>query len=103
LLDTQANPEAVFVYRLEERPFLERIGVNTSRYEGDRIPTVYSVDMLDSTGLLLASSFEMREKDAIFVGNAKSVQFLKFLTVVNATANTQSNVINAGRFTRGGF
>ncbi|WP_306344925.1 polysaccharide biosynthesis/export family protein [Methylosinus sp. Ce-a6] len=103
LLDTQANPAAVFIYRLEDRPFLEKIGVYIGRYDGQKIPTVYSVDMLDSTGLLLASSFQMREKDAIFVGNAKSVEFLKFLTVVNATASTQSNVIAAGRATRGGF
>jgi polysaccharide export outer membrane protein len=103
LLDTQANPAAVFIYRLEDRPFLEKIGVDISRYEGQKIPAVYSVDMLDSTGLLLASSFQMREKDAIFVGNAKSVEFLKFLTVVNATAATQSNVMSAGRATAAGF
>jgi polysaccharide export outer membrane protein len=103
LLDTQANPAAVFIYRLEDRAFLEKIGVDAGRYQGPKIPTVYSVDMLDSTGLLLASSFQMREKDAIFVGNAKSVEFLKFLTVVNATAVTQSNVMGAGRVTKTGF
>jgi len=103
LLDTQANPAAVFVYRHEDRPFLEKIGIDVSRYDGNKIPTVYSIDMLDSTGLLLASNFQMREKDAIFVGNAKSVEFLKFLTVVNAAAATQSNVIAAGKATKGGF
>lgn len=103
LLDTQANPEAVFIYRLEDREFLQKIGVDTSKYEGKKVPTVYSVDMLASTGLLLASSFQMREKDAIFVGNAESVQLLKFLTVVNATALTQSNAMAAGRATKAGF
>jgi polysaccharide biosynthesis/export protein len=103
LLDIQANPAAFFVYRLEDRAFLEKIGVDVTRYPHDKIPTVYSIDMLDPAGLLLANGFQMREKDAIFVGNAKSVEFMKFLAIINAAALSDSNLMIAGRNSYRGF
>jgi polysaccharide export outer membrane protein len=103
LFDIQANPSAVFVYRLEDRGFLTRIGVDVTRYEFDQIPTVYSINLLEPAGLLLANSFQMREKDAIYVGNAKAVEFLKFLAVVNAAALTEANVMLAGKAAYRGF
>jgi polysaccharide export outer membrane protein len=44
--------------------------------------------------MLLASAFQMRTKDVMYVANAKVVDYYKFLTLVNNTTNTVSNTAN---------
>src|ERR1700733_40279 len=43
LNDQQSDPGEIFVYRYEERPFLERLGVDLKRFTFERIPTIYHV------------------------------------------------------------
>jgi polysaccharide export outer membrane protein len=95
LNDQQSDPAEIFVYRYEERPFLEKLGVDTKRFTFDRIPTIYHVNLRDPSGLLLAAGFQMRSKDVMFVANAKVVDYFKLLTLINNTAATVSNTANA--------
>jgi len=43
------------------------------------------------SGYLLASGFQMRTKDVMYVANAKVVDYYKLLTLINNTANTTTN------------
>src|SRR6202795_2067876 len=43
LSDQQSDPSEVYVYRHEDRHFLEKFGVDTTRFTYDRIPTIYHV------------------------------------------------------------
>jgi polysaccharide export outer membrane protein len=45
--------------------------------------------------MLLASGFQIRSKDVMYVANARVVDYYKLLTLINNTANTTSNVSNA--------
>ena len=95
LNDQQSDPSEVYVYRYEERPFLEKLGVDTTRFTFERIPTIYRVNLRDPSGMLLAAGFQMRTKDVLYVANARVVDYYKLLTLINNTATTASNTANA--------
>jgi polysaccharide biosynthesis/export protein len=95
LNDQQSDPHEIFVYRYEDRHFLEKLGVDTTRFTYDRVPTIYHVNLRDPSGLLLASGFQMRSKDVMYVANAKVVDYYKLLTLINNTATTVSTTTNA--------
>ena len=83
LVDTQADPAAVFLYRGEARDVAEAMGIDCSPYEGPVIPVIYAINLRDPAGYFLASSFEMRNKDIIYASNAFSVEATKFMTYLN--------------------
>jgi polysaccharide biosynthesis/export protein len=87
LLDVQADPAAVFLYRGEARDVAEALGIDCSPYEGPMIPVIYMINLRDPAGYFLASSFEMRNKDIVYVSNAFAVDATKFMTYLN-TINT---------------
>ncbi|GLH79935.1 sugar ABC transporter substrate-binding protein [Bradyrhizobium sp. SSBR45G] len=95
LNDQQSDPAEVFLYRYEERPLLQKLGIDTSRFVYERIPTIYHVNLRDPSGMLLASGFQMRSKDVMYVANAKVVDYYKLLTLINNTAATTSSTAGA--------
>ena len=95
LNDQQSDPSEIYVYRFESRHFLEKLGVDTTRFTYDMIPTIYHVNLRDPSGLLIASGFQMRTKDVMYVANAKVVDYYKFLTLINNTTSTVRNVNSA--------
>jgi polysaccharide export outer membrane protein len=95
LNDLQSDPAEVFIYRYEDRHFLEKFGVDTTKFTYDRIPTIYHVNLRDPSGYLLAAGFQMRTKDVMFVANAKVVDYYKLLTLINNTAASVNNTATA--------
>jgi polysaccharide export outer membrane protein len=95
LNDQQSDPAEVFVYRYEDRHFLEKLGVDTTRFTYDRIPAIYHVNLRDPSGYLLAAGFQIRTKDVMYVANAKVVDYYKLLTLINNTAGSVTNVANS--------
>ncbi|WP_291846088.1 polysaccharide biosynthesis/export family protein [Bradyrhizobium sp.] len=95
LNDQQSDPSEVYVYRYEDRRLLEKMGVATTRFAYDRIPTIYRVNLRDPSGMLLAAGFQMKTKDVMYVANARVVDYYKLLLLINNTANTASNTANA--------
>jgi polysaccharide export outer membrane protein len=95
LNDNQSDPTEVYVYRYEDRHFLEKLGVDTTRFTYDRVPTIYRLNLRDPSGMLLASGFQMRSKDVMYIANAKVVDYYKLLLLINNTVNTVSNTANA--------
>jgi len=90
LLDFQADPSSVFLYRGETREVAKQIGVDVSQFQGPIIPIIYIVNLRDPSGYFLAQTFEMRNKDVLFTSNAAAVEttkFLSFLRTIMATAN----------------
>lgn len=95
LNDQQSDPSEIYVYRYEERPFLEKLGVDITRFTFNRIPTIYRLNLRDPSGMLLAAGFQMRSKDVMYVANARVVDYYKLLTLINNTTTAVRNV-NAG-------
>jgi polysaccharide export outer membrane protein len=95
LNDQQSDPSEIYVYRYEERHFLEKLGVDTQRFIYDMIPTIYRVNLRDPSAMLLAAGFQMRSKDVMYVANARVVDYYKLLTLINNTTATVRNVNSA--------
>jgi polysaccharide export outer membrane protein len=95
LNDNQSDPNELYVYRYEDRQSLDKLGVDTTRFIIDRIPTIYRLNLRDPSGMLLAAGFQMRSKDVMYVANAKVVDYYKLLLLINNTAATTSNTANA--------
>ena len=90
LADLRADPASVFLYRGETREVAERIGVDCSQFPGPIIPVIYNVNFRDPAGYFLAKTFEMRNKDVIYVSNAVTVEtskFLEHIRLITATIN----------------
>jgi polysaccharide biosynthesis/export protein len=94
LLDNRADPRQVLLYRLEDRAALEKIGVNLSKFDPEStvIPTIYRANLRDSSSFFLAQTFQMRNKDILYVSNSDSVELIKFLAVIDAVSGTIGGV-----------
>jgi polysaccharide biosynthesis/export protein len=95
LNDQLSDPSEIYVNRYEDRHFLQKLGVDTRRFTIDRIPTIYRLNLRDPSGMLLATAFQMRSKDVMYVANAKVVDYYKLLALINTTAASLSNTANA--------
>jgi polysaccharide export outer membrane protein len=93
LLDQVANPAAVFLYRGETREIAEAMGVDCTPFQGPIIPIIYIINMRDPAGYFLASTFEMRNKDVIYVANSFSVESTKFMNYLNTIISTAQDPI----------
>ena len=96
LLDLQADPGSVFLFRREPREVAERLGVDCSKMDGPTVPIVYSVSFADPAGYFLATKVQMHNKDVIFAANAQSVEIQKFTGFLNALISVPNNVAATG-------
>lgn len=99
LIDTRADPSAVFLYRMVAKKSLNRAGVDVSRFPEPVIPTIFRVDLSRAEGLFIASNFFMQDKDIIFVSNSPAEDLNKFLTLINNISSTINSVRAIGNST----
>jgi polysaccharide biosynthesis/export protein len=97
LNDAQAEPANVFLYRGETCPVAQELGIDCSRFEGPIIPVIYNLNFRDPSGYFLATKFQMRSKDVIYVSNATTVDAAKAMQFFNLIVSTVSNPIVAAQ------
>jgi polysaccharide biosynthesis/export protein len=90
LLDIQADPGSVYLYRREPRELALKLGVDCSKFNGPTVPIVYNVSFADPGGYFLGTKMQMRNKDIVFAANAASVE----ITKVNALLQTVIATVN---------
>ena len=94
LLDTRADPTGVFLFRFEQASVAASLGVPALSMRDGRSRMLYHVNLQDADGYFLASRFAVHNDDLIYVANAASNQFSKFLTLIgNLTTPVFSGVI----------
>ncbi|PYD46766.1 sugar transporter [Novacetimonas pomaceti] len=81
-LDQQADPNAVYLFRFEDRNIASRIGLQMDPGQ-QNIPVVYQLDMMNAQNYFLAQQFPMKNKDLIYVANAKINNFNKFFNLLS--------------------
>ncbi len=92
LIDTRSSAQ-VFVYRMESRKVLERMGVDVSPFnERELVPTIYRANFRDPSVYFFAQQFPMRHRDAIYVTTSDSVELEKFMSHTLAITGTISGV-----------
>lgn len=94
LRDLQANPEAVFIYRFEPKTLAKKLGEVQGVTTDEGVPVIYQVNLREPKGYFLASQFEIQDRDIVFVGNAGSLEVVKFLEIINTlTAPARSGLV----------
>ena len=94
LSDAPADPASVFIYRGETREVAEAMGIDCSKFQGPIIPVIYNINFRNPGSYFLATTFEMRNKDVIYVSNSVSVEATKFLTYIRTVNSTLNDPIN---------
>jgi len=77
-LDERADARGVFLFRFEVE-------------NGVEVPVIYRLDLLNPQSYFAAQRFLMREKDVLFVANARSSSVQKFLTLLNLLVSPALN------------
>nr|MBI1231085.1 polysaccharide export protein [Cytophagales bacterium] len=100
LSDVQADPAEIYVYRHETSEYLMDLASYDASAlhkleKGQNVSVIYKLDLTEPNGFFWAKQFPMQDGDVIYVANAKSVEFLKFLNILGSTAVTTSNTQNA--------
>lgn len=79
LRDDRTDPSGVFLFRYEPVALVKELGQPVAtRPVGGGSPIVYRFDMWNPKSYLLASRFLVRDKDIIFVADAKGRRIYKF-------------------------
>jgi polysaccharide export outer membrane protein len=86
--DERADPNAVFLFRFEPPAVADNLGVPAlpGSAPGAARPVIYKLDMMNPTSYFLAQRFPMENKDLIYVANARSDRFSKFVSIVYSLA-----------------
>jgi polysaccharide export outer membrane protein len=93
--DAFADPAAIFLYRGETRDLAERLGIDCSRFPGPIIPVIYNINLRNPDGYFLASKFQMRNKDVVYLANATTVEVAKALNFFRLVVGTVNDPIVA--------
>jgi polysaccharide export outer membrane protein len=94
LLDLQADPGSIFLYRREPREVAEQLGVDCTNFSDELIPIIFNVSFQDPAGYFLATKLDMRPFDVLYVANAPQVDITKVLTFINTATGTVDNGVN---------
>lgn len=94
LVDQQSDPASVFLYRGETCEVATQLGIDCSKYAGELIPVIYNINFRDPSGYFLATKFEMRNKDVIYVSNSFSVEYGKFAAFLSSINQTVQDPIS---------
>lgn len=82
--DNRADPRAVFLFRWEPLALVRALGEPIAVGAHDGLsPVVYRLDLHEARSYLLARRFAVRDKDIIFVADAKVLPLYQFFRVLS--------------------
>jgi polysaccharide biosynthesis/export protein len=84
--DARADAQGVFIFRLEKADALTwpRQPVRTT-VDG-RVPVIYRINLRDPATFFVSQTFQVQNKDLLYVANAPATELQKFLNVVFSIA-----------------
>lgn len=86
LQDARADVKGVFIFRLENPAMLDPATRASARLTPDgKVPVIYRINMKDPSTFFIAQSFEIRDKDVLYVSNAPLADIQKFLGAIFST------------------
>lgn len=97
LNDAVADPSQVLIYRTEHLEALNEMGLDTTTLKSaddSAIPTIYRADFRKPDSFFMATNFQIRDGDMIYVTNARTVEMGKFFNVIR-TVTGNSVAIDA--------
>lgn len=98
LIDVRSDPGALFVFRYEPASAVKQMHPDYDGRFGDRTPVVYRVNLRDPSAYFYAKAFEIRDKDVLYVANAKLTELQKFLTILASARAVAQTATTAQAF-----
>jgi polysaccharide export outer membrane protein len=77
----ESDATGVYLFRFERPAVTQPLRVATTN---EAVPVIYRVNLMDPTSYALLPQFRMRNKDLVYVADARSVPIQKFLNLVAA-------------------
>ncbi len=101
LLDYRSDASGIFVFRYEPESVARTLRPNSPLLgTGSLVPVVYQLNMHDPSSLFAAQSFQLHNRDLLYVSNAPIINIQKVLGIVNGVtspgASAASVCISAG-------
>ena len=95
LVDDQSEPAGVFVFRVEPTSLITTLTqVPPVAANAEVTPVVFHVDLRQPQNFFLAQSFQLQDKDIVYVANAEAVQIDKILRIMAHAAVTAGVIAN---------
>ena len=82
LNDARSDPKGVFIFRFEPQDALEWPKQPVQATPDGRVPVVYRVNLANANSFFVMQSFQLQDKDVLYVSNAPAVELQKFLNLV---------------------
>jgi polysaccharide biosynthesis/export protein len=82
VLDSRANAQGVFLFRLEPENALDWPRKPAIATPDGRVPVIYRLDLRDPTSFFVMQSFAIADKDLLYVSNAPAAELQKFLNLI---------------------
>ncbi len=84
LLDSQADPKGVFLFRYEPRSFAAKVCDTCASGDLPTVPIIYRLDVSKAQSLLNAQGFNIEDHDLLYVSDAPKADLQKFLNLVGS-------------------
>lgn len=94
LIDHQADPYGVYVLRYEKREVAKSLRVEPLPdylQANELVPVVYQLNFKTADGMLLAQSFQMRDRDLVYVSTSPAVQLSKLARMFDVLTSIFKN------------
>jgi polysaccharide export outer membrane protein len=101
LSDFRSDPDGIFLLRFEPPSVVRELSPGRDIDARERlIPVIYRLSLRDPKSYFLARTFKMRDKDVLYVANASSVEFGKFLALLGTLTSPVVNAAASASYVR---
>jgi polysaccharide export outer membrane protein len=97
LNDARSDPKGVFIFRFEPQDALEWPRQPVQATPDGRVPVVYRVNVANASSFFVMQSFQIQDRDVLYVSNSPAVELQKFLNLVFSITYPVLNTIQIMR------
>ena len=95
LRDERSDPQGVFIFRFEPASALAWPKQPVMTTADGKVAVIYRIDLRDPASFFVAQTFQVNNKDLLYVSNAPVAELQKFLNVVFSVAYPVLNAVQA--------
>jgi polysaccharide export outer membrane protein len=92
LVANRADVKGIFIFRFEDVHRLKKLSDQPIKMAGDIVPVIYQIDLSNPQSLFAAQRMPIENKDFIYIAEAPSVEFKRFLDIISSTIFSAVNV-----------
>lgn len=82
LIDSRADAKGIFIFRLEPTDAITWPKQPVTTTPEGKVAVIYRIDLDDPASFFVAQSFQMQNKDLLYISNAPAAELQKFLNLL---------------------